>query len=526
MLPIPSNTNQEGCNPISSNCVIWQGPDIPCINLCRGDSISDVTAKLAAELCDLLGQLDVQGFNLDCFDLSCVNLTNIHDLIQFILDQLCSLTACCAENNANNANNALRTANALPGFDCPDCTVSIAQCFWYFDSYGNQITTMNIKDYAVAIGNRVCSLVTQITNINTTIANQQVQIDYILANYAPVPPVTLPTFSSTCLTDKIPTVPPGGISLVNMVNATQQAFCELRAATGFPSALTNGVNKECAGLDTSPSLTYPGTTMSSLPGWVNSGSYSTVADAINNMWITLCDLRSAVRGIQTTCCNTSCDDVSLMLQLSFNASTGVLTFYWTGSATGFQDCVSGVNTGSFVTVTDAYGNFYNFYVPVLSTLNVNYNVNLTGTPLNLSTNLSVNVNLCVVSTDGLINCQRCIEQTVTNSTSCQPITLSATSSTVTYQIVSSLSGSTTFQIDLRKQGNSTIVDTFTSIQTGPATFGNTFLNLLPSTVYNVTVTLIVGGVTTAVCPAAFITTGPLNCNQPTNIVATNNQYIS
>jgi len=95
MLPIPSNTNQEGCNPISSNCVIWQGPDIPCINLCRGDSITDVTAKLATELCELLDQLSVDGFNLDCFDLSCVNIDNIYDLIQFILDQLCTLTNCC-----------------------------------------------------------------------------------------------------------------------------------------------------------------------------------------------------------------------------------------------------------------------------------------------------------------------------------------------------------------------------------------------------------------------------------------------
>ena len=86
MLPIPSNKNQEGCNPISSNCVIWQGPDLPCIQLCKGDSISDVTAKLATELCDLLGQLSTENgnFNLDCFDLTCTNINNIHDLIQFI----------------------------------------------------------------------------------------------------------------------------------------------------------------------------------------------------------------------------------------------------------------------------------------------------------------------------------------------------------------------------------------------------------------------------------------------------------
>lgn len=522
MLPIPSNTNQEGCNPISSNCVIWQGPDIPCINLCRGDSITDVTAKLATELCELLDQLSVDGFNLDCFDLSCVNIDNIYDLIQFILDQLCTLTNCC--NQGGGGSNA-RVGNPIPGTDCPDCVINVAQCFWYFDPLGNQIKTMNLTDYAVAIGNRLCGLITQINGINSRLNSQQTQIDYILNNYAPIPPIPIPTIFSTCLTDKIPSVPPGGISLVNMINATQEAFCELRAATGFPNTLISSVSKQCAALDTSPSLTFPGTNMGSLPGWINQASYSTVADALNNMWITLCDLRTAVRGIQVTCCSSSCDDVSLMLQLTFNPSTKILSFYWTGSAPGFQDCVSGSNTGSFVKITDAYGNFYNCYVPVVSTLNTTYNVNLTSTPLNLSTNLSVNVNLCVKTADGLIVCERYIEQMVTNTTNCQPMTLSATSTSVTYQITNSLTGTTTFVVDLRVFGNPAIVDTYSTIITGPGTVSHTFSGLLPGTVYSVSVTNIVNGITTAVCLAQYITTGALNCNPPTNVFATNNQFV-
>ena len=56
---IPStngNSAPKGCNPISSNCVIWQGPDLPCIDLCTGDSISSVVAKLCQQLiADVLG---------------------------------------------------------------------------------------------------------------------------------------------------------------------------------------------------------------------------------------------------------------------------------------------------------------------------------------------------------------------------------------------------------------------------------------------------------------------------------------
>jgi hypothetical protein len=158
---------------------------------------------------------------------------------------------------------------------------------------------MTLRDYAVAIGNRVCDIATQINAINTKLVSQQTQIDWIITNYAPTTPVTLPTFGSTCLTDKIPTVPPGGVSLVNMVNAIQEAFCELRGATGMPSDLLTGIAQECVNLDTSTSLSYPGTNMGSLPGWKVASSYSTVADSINNMWITICDMRTAIRSIQS-----------------------------------------------------------------------------------------------------------------------------------------------------------------------------------------------------------------------------------
>ena len=52
MIPT-NNNNNTGCNPISSNCVIWQGPDIDCgsnFKICNGDTVSDVVANLAAEL--------------------------------------------------------------------------------------------------------------------------------------------------------------------------------------------------------------------------------------------------------------------------------------------------------------------------------------------------------------------------------------------------------------------------------------------------------------------------------------------
>ena len=51
---IPTNANNpQNCDPISSNCVIWQGPDIECVNICNGDTVSTVVAAMANLLCQL-----------------------------------------------------------------------------------------------------------------------------------------------------------------------------------------------------------------------------------------------------------------------------------------------------------------------------------------------------------------------------------------------------------------------------------------------------------------------------------------
>ena len=44
---VPTNSRyakDRGCNPVSSNCVVWQGPDLACIDLCKGDTVSNVVA--------------------------------------------------------------------------------------------------------------------------------------------------------------------------------------------------------------------------------------------------------------------------------------------------------------------------------------------------------------------------------------------------------------------------------------------------------------------------------------------------
>jgi hypothetical protein len=132
------------CSPISSNCVVWQGPDIPCIQLCTGDSISDVVSAMATELCTILDTLKVSNYDLTCFNLQACGPEDFQALIQFLIEKICELEGVTPETKD------------IPG--CPDCVVSVAECF----VTGTQ-TTMQLVDYVQLIGERVCSIITEIS---------------------------------------------------------------------------------------------------------------------------------------------------------------------------------------------------------------------------------------------------------------------------------------------------------------------------------------------------------------------------
>ena len=74
MIPTNSSGTTNGCDNISSNCVVWQGPDIACINLCSGDTISEVTAKIATKLCDIITNGVSANPSLAGLDLTCLSI--------------------------------------------------------------------------------------------------------------------------------------------------------------------------------------------------------------------------------------------------------------------------------------------------------------------------------------------------------------------------------------------------------------------------------------------------------------------
>jgi hypothetical protein len=272
----PLNLDNSPCSPISSNCVIWQGPDLACIKLCKGDTVSDVVAKLATELCTILDQLNVNNYDLSCFNSPSCPPADFQALIQFLINHICALEGVSPD----------ATPKSVAG--CPDCVVSVASCF----IQGNQ-TTMQLVDYVNMIAERLCKILTDISNLQVQITNLDDRVT-ILEN-APAPTFTLPSILVDCtLQDNSPFIGNGGGAtpidtvLSALINNDIYGYCALRTATGLPADIITAVESQCITSSTN-SLLY-GTPMGTAysGSWVNNPE--TVADSITNVWITLCDV--------------------------------------------------------------------------------------------------------------------------------------------------------------------------------------------------------------------------------------------
>lgn len=342
-LPIKSNSTQEGCNPQSSNCVIWQGPDIPCINLCKGDSISDVTAKLATELCDILTQLDITTFDLTCFNPICPTPSNFHDLIQFIINKLCELANADAQQ-------------VVDATGCPDqCFVPIPACFGDIkDCLGNIQSVLTLKDFAILLGNKICDILSTLSTLTGAVAGLEVRVTALESEIVIIRKSAAGAdifISNSCLTGA-PSTP-----IKDFVKNLETQFCTLRLATGAGPEITTAIGFQCAGLTAAPQLdpAAGGAAMGTLAGWV--AAPVNLAQSFSNLWQTVCDLRGAVADLQVdlaACCTDKCSDIVWSITASYVNPDIIVAI--TGSVpVSFNYCNP---TDGTITIYDAYNNSY------------------------------------------------------------------------------------------------------------------------------------------------------------------------
>lgn len=394
MIPVSSSNHEQGCSSVSSNCVIWQGPDIPCLSICKGDSVSTVVADLATQLCTLLGELKLEAFDLTCLNLNAQSTPeNITELIQVIIDKSCSLDSRCSDLEAGSGS----------GSSSSVVTATLPVCLHYVNPENDLITELPVDQYAELAAAKICELIDDVAALQTTVNNHETRITTLEGNT--VTQYTTPQITPSCVLPAVPT----DIDVV--LDELEDQFCVLNNALGGSTALQASSTYQCDLLSTDSRLAGSGT-MSTIEGW--NTNVSNVAESLQNLWLTLCDMRAAIKDIQTNCCSISCNDVVFAAQGSY--TSGIITFDFAGSVVpdGFTPCNA---EGALTVITDAANNTFTTRVPVVTALagDGTDTVDISTSSLSELSNYSVTITLCV--SNGSFTCEKTLTFDVTNDAS-------------------------------------------------------------------------------------------------------------
>jgi hypothetical protein len=275
----PINLDNSPCNPISSNCVIWQGPDIPCIKLCTGDTITDVVYELAKQLCTILDQVNISTLDLSCLKLTTGKPTDIKALLQILIDKICAL------------NNVPATPSS-PTRGASDTIVPVAACL-----QTNGQTTMKLTDYVQLIGNKICNILNSITNINSSITSLTTRVTALEATPA-TPPYVLPSITPDC------TLANGSVEagvsykldviLTALVNDDNYGYCALISNVGEPEAVNQAyISQTVDGNDGSLSNCYQTLNQLFDVTWINTPQ--NLSESFIDLWLVVKDIRDAYK---------------------------------------------------------------------------------------------------------------------------------------------------------------------------------------------------------------------------------------
>lgn len=378
MLPTNSHlSKQHGCAPVSSNCVIWNGPDLDCIGLCKGDTISDVVYKIATELCTIIEQLNLENYDLSCFT-DCPTPEDYKGLIQILIDKICEI-------------NNISLTNESGSVDLSTVIVAIAECFYFTNSTGDTVTSMPLLDYVTAIGNKVCDDLGKINVIEqslsttqTDVSTNKTDISALEANKADLDAfqyqnsiVLDPSGATKFITDAVRTIEDSYVAQLQATGTVSEVFLAIQKGEEF---------------NTKELLSEIGT-YGATAGWVT--TLQNIADSLNNLWLIQKDQYDAIENIKATYSAGGCNDIKYNFRAildTANPQATFVTMYFDGSLglDGFRDADP---LGSLFTIKDALGNSSTSRINVVATSEdpSGFQYQINNTPVDETLDLTITV---------------------------------------------------------------------------------------------------------------------------------------
>lgn len=383
MTPTYSGQYKLPCNPTSSNCVSWEGPDLPCISLCKGDTVTDTVYKAAVVLCAVKEELNLSELDLQNIFEVCSACPEPEKTLKTILQLL-----------INKVKTLEELIDELGGAGSgEELIIRIASCFRTSDGSGDTITELKHSDYTKAIGLQVCSVLTDLAGANTRLNSLEDNVDD--------------------LKERVHVLEAGDGGL----DALEDRVGDLEIkVNGLVTVL--GSNTDLAGITSEECPTSgPGNSVSSLAAGDGSalwtGSSSNVAESVKRIWLAVCDLRSAVKIIQDNCCQVTCDDLVVDFDIRFNDDRSQATLFFAAKShipVGFTD----VNPlGNRLVVTDGNGAQQEYRIKIAEEVQ-----NLDGIPIDFSgssldTSLDFTFTMDAAMRSESLTCVKCISKVAT-----------------------------------------------------------------------------------------------------------------
>jgi hypothetical protein len=492
MLPTKSNHTKDGCVTTSSNCVIWQGPDLGCIHLCTGDTVSDVIAKLATDLCDILDQTSITSFDIACLGAAPAP-TNFNALVQLIIDRICAL-----EEGTGGGGGGI----IVPG-GCPDCPVALPECLQYTNpATGSLVTQLNLNQYAAFLAGEICKIIADIDTLQETVLQNSTDITNLEDRVTVLEvdaerDLVLPNVNISCITGVTQT--PLNTAVVRIADE----LCGLENILGNNSDLAASILTQCNGLNTSPVLSGTGL-MNNIPGWVP--TVQNVAESINNLWLTICDMRSAIQTIQLNCCPTLCSTINVALTITVDTQ---INFAFTGTIpTEFFEC-NPLGT-SFTIVGDGYSGVVPPFL-VKPRIGGTYSINIPP-GLNVNADFSVTANLCLQNSEGS-ECQSVLAYNYTSIISCPTVTIVPSVTSLVWSFLNATSAPIYYKAELFNSAGTTVVSSTTISNPAIGTVTQTISGLSASTSYKLRISYSIDNRTFTQCPFSSIVTLSPGCTE-------------
>ena len=279
-----NNTNSmSGCEAISSNCVIWQGPDLPCVEICHGDTISSVIAALCEQLIECCEEAAINGFDIDVINQTTLDggpATTLETLIQLII---------------NNIGGDPSTGSE---FDCDDvmkCIVNVEECLLDETTY----TQMTLGDYLSFLSVLICDILQQLALHSSQMNGNSERITALegAGEY------TTPTRMASCNLAGGAVTGGQTYPIDTLLDALDTDYCSLRNATGEVGDINSAVSAQPAGLNPLSKASWP-------------ASYNVTptngGESLANAWAVADDLReyateleTRILAIENSCCATN-----------------------------------------------------------------------------------------------------------------------------------------------------------------------------------------------------------------------------